>query len=576
MRTPRLRFRSIFVFLTCSISSLAAISGVRAQATGDQRWLFVPVLAAPAPRDVALSQLNTAFEVELRASGQNVSSNADAASLFETRHSSEPVKLTADELNRLQRNIGQAARHLALGELQPAAQALESVSALSGPARDYLNRDPARAHRIFDACVMTAYLYARAQQRAQALHQMFECSRAFPGLRPEGRAYPPELREVFDQARHQLDQGPATSLRVRAAQGQHCRVRLNGLEVGTTPLEVSDARPGVLRIQVECRADAAGRIHSLELPAGATDAEIDPTFDTAVHSSGALYLQYENEQERDRRVGADLRNLQKIVGANRTVALYVEGSEYPRVHVRPQFPKPHEIKSLSYSVGEGYSAEAVNAVMKELRPPPPPPAAAPNDGPVELAESGAQRTAALPAQPQEQRLVPGVVLAVLGVGAITASWIVLGSRQAVRETPLSAGSSPSPGIYDTPGYESLGLSGGGALLLSLADYFWVPDNRGVPAWAWVVGGLGVATAAVGTAFVLQNANCAPSSEIFAGCNNKIANDPYFGFLLLIDALPLLAIPFSYALRIWSRSDDVKVSLEPLPHEGAALVVRGRF
>jgi hypothetical protein len=572
------RARLLAAVVVWSAATLAAISGVRAESSGDQRWLFVPVLAAPPPRDVAISQLSTAFEVELRAGSQNVSSNADAASLFETRHSGEAVKLTSDELNRLQRNIGQAARHLALGELQPAEQALESVSALSGPARDYLNRDPARARRIFDACVMTAYLYERAHQRAQALHQMFECSRAFPGLRPDGKSYPPELREVFEQARRQLDQGPTTSLRVRAAQGQHCRVRLNGLELGTTPLDVSDARPGVVRIQVECRGDAAGRIHSLEIAAGANDVEIDPAFDAAVHSNGALYLQYESDQERDRRVGGDLRNLQKIVGANRTVALYVDGTEYPRVHVRPQFPKPHEIKSLSYSVGEGYSAEAVVAVMKELRPPPPPSAAAPNDGPVELADSAGPHATAAPKQVDEQRLVPGLVLAVLGGGAITASWIVLATRVPLGK-PLMPGSELSAADFSrwtNKGYLALGLAGGGALVFSLADYFWVPNDEGVPTWAWIAGGLGAATAIVGAVFTAVEPTCGPGTQSMMADCYHLQGDRYFGPLIMIDALPLLAIPFSYALRIWSRPNDVKVSVEPLPHEGAALVVRGRF
>ena len=76
------------------------------RARADDRWLFVPVLSAQPPRDIAIPQLTSAFEIELRASQQNVLSNGDAGVLFEARHSSEPVKLNTDEMSRLLRSVG--------------------------------------------------------------------------------------------------------------------------------------------------------------------------------------------------------------------------------------------------------------------------------------------------------------------------------------------------------------------------------------------------------------------------------------------------------------------------------------
>ncbi|HEX4351761.1 MAG TPA: hypothetical protein VHZ95_02580, partial [Polyangiales bacterium] len=370
-------------------------------------FLFVPVLSGPLPAEVNVSQLTAAFEAELRNVGADVLANTDAARNFENRHSSEPVRLDSDEMSRLLRNVGQAARHLALGELPQAQQAMEGVYALSGPARDYLNREAARARKIFDTCLMTAYLWERDHQSAQALRQMLECSRSFPGFRPEGRAYPPELREVFEQAKAQLNQSPGTTLFVTSKQGNSCGVRLNGIELGKSPMSFSDVRSGITRVQLECEPGAAGRIHAVELKAGENKLTIDPVFDAAVHSNGALWLSYGQEGERNKRADVDSETIRQALGAIRPVELVVDGGTYPRVHLRVLADGSREIATLSYTA-DGYNHDAVVAAIKALRnakrsqpmaavanddseanagpveldeedepPPPPPPAAAP-------------------------------------------------------------------------------------------------------------------------------------------------------------------------------------------------------
>jgi hypothetical protein len=100
-------YKLILVLLLCSVGS----QPLRA----DDRWLFVPVLTGKLPRDVSITQLSSPFEIELRSQAQTVLANSDGAVLFESRHSSEPVQLNSDEMSRLLRSVGQAARHLALG-----------------------------------------------------------------------------------------------------------------------------------------------------------------------------------------------------------------------------------------------------------------------------------------------------------------------------------------------------------------------------------------------------------------------------------------------------------------------------
>jgi hypothetical protein len=573
----------------------------RAHPQTAEPWLLLPVLAAPLPANLSVSSLTEPFEAELRSEGVDVLANPDAARMFETRHSSEPVQLSSEETARLMRSVGQAARHLAVGALPQAQQAMEGIYALSAPARDYLNRDPARARKIFDTCLMTAYLWERQHQSAQALRQMLECSRSFPGFRPEGRAYPPELREVFEQARQQLNQLPATTLLVTSKQGNSCSVRLNGIEMGKSPISFSEVRAGSMRVQLECDSGATGRVHSLELKAGENKLAIDPAFDAVAHSSGALWLGYASEGDRGHRADADVETIRQLVGATRPVQLLVDGSDYPRVRLRVQNGGPQAVASLSYSPGKGYSHEAVTAAIKALRGAHAQPTAALSaavseplefeqgaadaDGDSGASAKSADKDEREPLQVDDQSLVPGIVLAVAGVSALSVSWVLYAKRQNVRWAmpsdpegiPLAEVSS-----YSRSATYILGLAGAGSLLLALSDYFWLPNNPGVPALAWVAGGLGAVVTLTGIAFSIWGTHCprTPYTGDYPRVCEAFSADWPFGPLLAMQGLPFMAIPISYALRAAWRVPGVEISMRigTLPAYGNAngLLIEGVF
>jgi hypothetical protein len=118
------------VIATCTAHS-------QAHARGPERWIVLPVLANEDGTSSDVPTLTAPFETALRSAEQDVLVNSAAAASFETDHSSEPVQLNDDEMTRLLRRVGEAARHLALGEIMQAQQAMEGVYALSGPARDF-------------------------------------------------------------------------------------------------------------------------------------------------------------------------------------------------------------------------------------------------------------------------------------------------------------------------------------------------------------------------------------------------------------------------------------------------------
>lgn len=594
--------------LCCAWVLSAPPSRAAAQASNSERWLFVPVLTAQPSREIAITQLTGPFEIELRANNQSALGNADAAQLFETRHSSEPVKLNTDEMSRLLRSVSQAARHLALGELPQAQQAMEGVYALSGPARDYLNREAARARKIFDTCLMTAYLWERDHKRQQALRQMLECSRNFPGFRPEGRAYPPELRDVFEQAKLQLSQEAATTLLVQSRHSSGCGVRLNGIEVGKSPMSFSDVRAGVMRVQLECQSGVAGRIHSIELKPGENRLEIDPGFDAVIHSQGGLWLQYETNAIRTARIDKDLERIAKAIGAVKVIGLVVEGTSYPKVHVHAPTSPPRDVASLSYSVGEGYNSEALAAALKALQPKvnvrrqqqamdssapielsaPPPPPAAPEP-----------QIAPTPEPQTDQNIVAGALLAGAGISGLATGWILYTLRY--NQQYDLANSASVDGAMAAPFSEiqpiaPLAAIGVGALVLSISDYFWPPDDEGVPPWAWVMGGIGAAVLGGGIAISVLTSECVgtssstsmttmePDPMASAGTAPTVCGQYWtdssgiFGPMIALHGMPLLSLPIAYAIRAALHTDAKQTTFNlGIPASGGiSMQMRGVF
>jgi hypothetical protein len=195
----------------------------------------------------------------------------------------------------------------------------------------------------------------------------------------------------------------------------------------------------------------------------------------------------------------------------------------------------------------------------------------------------AQGAAAPPtAARSDRQLVLGAVLGIVGAGGIAAGWVFYALRQDVRTQPRPtvAGEPLVPlaaiDQFRNRGYLSLGAAGLGAGLLAVSELFWLPDEVGVPTWAWAVGALGAATglAALGVSMFGTHCDIADSRVV---CQSFSA-DSTFGPLLALHALPLLAVPIAYAVRIALRPAAVEVSLQwtGVSAFGPGLSVAGRF
>jgi hypothetical protein len=157
--------------------------------------------------------------------------------------------------------------------------------------------------------------------------------------------------------------------------------------------------------------------------------------------------------------------------------------------------------------------------------------------------------------------------AAVGVVGLATGWVFYAMRDSLRLELWEIGLSGAQGFeqskfqsFQARGGIALGAAGAGALALSLAQYFWLPDEEPVPTWAWVASGVGgaVALGALGWAAFGQHCEV---TERLAFCRSTLS-DPLFAPLLAIQSVPLLSLPLMYSVR------------ERVPVRNASLSVAG--
>jgi hypothetical protein len=295
----------------------------------------------------------------------------------------------------------------------------------------------------------------------------------------------------------------------------------------------------------------------------------------------------------------------KAIGAVKVVGLIVEGTSYPRVQVHTPTSPPRDVASLSYSVGEGYNSEALAAALKALQPKaavrfaqpqgqseeatvelssPPPPPPPPEPQPTQA-----------PEPESDQNLVAGVLLAGAGVSGLAAGWIMYTLRYNqqfdIRSLVMEGGEVPFSEIQPAGPLAAIGV---GALLLSVSDYFWPPHDEGVPPWAWVAGGIGVAVVGVGITLAVASSDCVGDSAsttpaetdmpIAEGTAPTVCGQYWtdssgiFGPMIALHGMPLLSIPIAYAIRAALHTDAKQTTFNIGAPAGGGLMmqVRGVF
>lgn len=479
------------------------------------------------------------------------------------RTHSVPLERTSDPRNAfLEAQLKQVTRDLALGELDTALSALESIEKAGVQQVDFLRRQPETARTLFDACIMTGYLLHQHGRVAAAEERWRMCASSFPGFRLERQKFTRPVRERYRKA---LGRPPPTvTLTVEAARGpDDCAVRLNGINVGRAPV-VLQVYPGTTRVQLECGAGST-RIHTAEVTTGPQRIVIDVGLDAVLDTSDAEpRITYNSEGDLVQHLAA----LGRLLGAATVLCVMAHdgwlvalvdverGTMSEPIALDPQAPK-----------------RAIDALFPH-----------PNASPQVPEDPVTRPVEPRPLPPTDRSLAGGATphdalwlgLGVMWIGSSAITGVVLASRRDIRRRAIEPGAELDglASAYDEAalvGVFGAGLPG----LIWAVSSPWLPMAEGVPWYAWLSGAAGTAILAAGLVVQVGVDSCR-MAERDRRCGHWAA-DPLFGPLTMVHAAAPLSIPLAYAIAnaLSVSPEDVRVAVR-LDDSGSAVVLFGRF
>lgn len=572
--------RSLALLLFCS----ALMAGTAAAQT-NSRWLIVPATSSQDAKWVepTVSRASSA----LIEAGATVQASNAAAARFESEASAPPAALSKRDLERWVSLSTGAVDDLAEGDNKKALQKLNAAQDISRAAIEELNRDPARATRVFDTCLYQVRAVLATESKSSARSAARECRQLVPRAEPTPRMHPPAVTDLLREM-DALQARQTGALRVESTPSG-CPARLNGVLLGETPVSIGEFFPGRYRVQVECNSDERGRVHFVTVGAGRAERRVDARFDDSIVTRPALRLSYADPRARQEHGAADARHIAREVAAGSVVLLSrpdaatvqlelfetAGDSSAPAAFVKvpsgPTGPSKSDLASAARALTSGECMDFTSAAPVMLR--------CPDDEPV----AAAKRKAApvLEGRRPRGQFVAGVTLASLGLAGLVTGYALVFPRKNAAEDWLRD-------TTDTTAQEQwLNLRNGiiasasvGSAALVTAMPLALPERIKTPWWAWTAGviGLGLAGTSVAlgvTAPEAPNADCDKSTTDFnvaAACIQHSERTTY-AVLTGLTAAPLITMPLVYLFR------PSRAHLQPsvdISRSGAFLGLSGRF
>lgn len=559
-----------------------------AAAQSDGRWLIVPSSSGPDADWVepAVEQVRAA----LIEHGTDVRSGDKAAKMFEAEASAPAAALNEADLERWMSLSGAAVHDLAEGDYKKALKQLNAAQVMSRSAIEELNREPARARRVFDTClyVVRAVLETESESRARATAR--ECRQLVPRAEPSAYMHPPSVTDLLGQI-DALQAKQSGALRVESSPSG-CAARLNGVLLGETPVSIGEVFPGTYRVQVECDPAKRGRIHFVTVGAGRTERRVDSRFDGAVASHPALRLRYANAADAQEHQVADALQIAKEVAASSVVLLSMPAPDtmelelieamadksggpaaLARVSVGQDGPREADLSAAARTLTDGRCMDFTS----------PKPVALPCAGDK---TTGAAATSDWPAgrRPRGQ-FISGLALVGVGIAGLATGYALLAPRHSAGVDWVTGVDANGQAQSSQQKWFDLGTGvivsasvGAGALVTAMP--LALPERDKTPWWGWLAGAGGVGLAAFSIAYGVTaepepGASCSSamlnSAEVRT-CFNR-GEQASVAILTGLTAAPLITMPLVYLFR------PSKAKLEPSVEIGRSrgyFGLRGRF
>lgn len=586
-------FAAALAALTAPLAS-AQSDGARRLAE-EGRWLLVPALGggsgSGAENVEALHTAAEALRQELAVRGQSVWRADRSSERFEVVGSAPAPQISQSDIDLWVERSRAAVRYLARADYKAARRELRAAQRLADRAAAELNREAARAQQVLDTCLFMVRAYVETKNPAEARRQARECRRLVPRVEPSAFRHTPEVRDLLAEVDEEMASEAPGMLEVQST-ASDCLVRINGVELGRTPLSDIELPVGAYRMQVECEEEQRGRIHRVGIQSGENVFAIDAALERAVRTRPVLHLEYDTPAAWGKRMdhasqvaailgGANVLVLSDVSPGVVRIDLSVEGYEAASawVAVRDGKPTAEDARRAVDALLEGRSVDFAGThpiARASWRAEQPSGVAV---GPATAAATAASQEASpehkgAVRRPRPQRIAGWSIFG-LGVASIGASvglhvWRgELGDRFVDTPANLSAAQQWSDariGVWTTAAFGGVATSAAMPLLL--------PNYERTPWWGWTLGAAGLGLTGYAIYEGVTMTSCPePYIADQAAVRSCVARGQEAGrvALALAGAAPLLSIPLVYLFRPLRAEPTVSVR-----GQGALVQVRRVF
>jgi hypothetical protein len=554
--------------------SLFAASPAVAQ---ERRWLVV--VATTRADDVARAQeVGEHAAAGLAASGEVVIASEQATARIESQLS-QPFQAPPAELTRrLGQSAESALEDVAFAREQRALDMGLPLLAALDPHLAGLGRDPQAAQDLASLCLSMVRAHQQRGDAGAARQQMLVCMRLVPDLAPDPQSHARTIVTLAQELRTELSDGSGGVLAIHAspADPEHCAIRLNGRQVGESPVVRIAVPPGTYAVQMECDATRPGRRHSVTVSADApTRIVLRGRLAQVLESRPALALVYPDTHAADEHLAEDLTALGEFVTATRVMAVVDDGRTTSlRAFALREGATAAELTGsapVPEPIADETSRRAVQEVIAGRRIEVPDPAA--DD------EARAVEQPSRPVASDVGVTVLGGALLAAGIGGLGVSWYFWGELEATGRAIPSATSPLELGqrqrAYDEAQLPVIVTGAASSVIATIGLPLLLPHEDGVPWWSWIVGAAGLGVGAFGVYEMTVDGVCYGNTVLGSPCARR-QQTAILGALILEHALPLIAVPLTYVFRAVAGPGSSVTAAVQADDTSASLSVSGAF
>ena len=522
----------------------------------DTRWI-----------DPTLQQIRS----DLVGRGETVWEPSTASDRYESVGSSPAPEITQQQIDAWVARSKKAIRSLARARYSRAHQELAEAQSVADKAAVELNREAAQARQVLDTCLDIVRAYLETKKPVAAQTQARACRRQIPGIEPTTHRHTPDVRALLAEIDIKLAAEKPGALTIDSTPND-CVVRVNGIDMGTTPLTLSHLPMGSYRLQVECDHTIRARVHRVVLNDRPATLHIDTQLDRAIQSRPSLRLMYEDVQTQDLRRADDGKLVANQLSATSWLLLSQPEPQVLRIDRRDLTEPERRVSAWLPMQGFRPDAALIERALDTLL----------SNKSVDLTQgapieraawkgSGEGRSHQSPKRKAaRKKRIAGYALLSAGVASLGVGTAMLFVRRNAGDDFSLDPADPGKGTR----WKNLRLGGiwlptgvGMALSISAMPLI-LPEKDKTPWWAWLGGGVGVGLLGYSVAQVAtlpksgeqgcgRNEITATIANVDACINRARGGDR--AWVAAMGAAPLLTIPLVYLLR--SKKIGVTPSLQ---------------